>query len=44
MSCMPQAYKDKIDFINPKTMDEVTMHTMMCFTKFKWSSENIKTR
>jgi hypothetical protein len=42
MSCLPQAYKDKIEFLNPKTMDEVIRHAKLCFTQFKQRSEKYK--
>jgi hypothetical protein len=38
MSCLPQAYKDKIEFLNPKTMDEVIRHAKLCYTQFKQRS------
>jgi hypothetical protein len=43
MSCFPQVYKDKIEFLNPKTMDEVIRHAKLCFTQFKQRTENAKT-
>jgi len=35
MSIFPQAYKYKIESLNPKTMDEVIRHAKLCFTQFK---------
>jgi hypothetical protein len=35
MSCLPQAYKDKIKFLNSKTRDEVIRNVKLCFTQFK---------
>jgi hypothetical protein len=43
MSCLPQAYKDKIEFINPNMMDEVIRHTKLCYNQFKQRYENTKT-
>jgi hypothetical protein len=43
MSCLPQAYKDKIEFLNPKTMDEIIRHAKLCYTQFKQRYENTKT-
>ena len=42
MSCLPQAYEDKIEFLNPKTMDEVIRHAKLCFTQFKQRFKNKK--
>jgi hypothetical protein len=42
ISCLPQAYKDKIEFLNPKTMDEIIRHTKLCYTNFKQRYENTK--
>jgi hypothetical protein len=43
MSFFPQAYKEKNEFLNPKSMDEVIRHDKLCFTQFKQRSENTKT-
>jgi len=42
MRFMPQVYIDKIEFLNPKTMDEVIRHTKLCFIQFKKRFENTK--
>ena len=31
LSCLPQAYKDIIEFDNPKTLDEVLRKARLCF-------------
>jgi hypothetical protein len=43
MSFLPQVYKDKIAFLNPKTMDEEIRCAKLCFTQFKQRFERKKT-
>jgi hypothetical protein len=43
MSFLSQFYKDKIEFLNPKKMDEVIIHAKLCYTQFKKRYENTKT-
>ena len=42
MSCLPQAYTDKIEFLNLETMDEVIRHAKLCFTQFKQRTKYAK--
>ena len=35
MSCLIQACKDKNEFLNPKTMDEVIRNAILLFSQFK---------
>jgi len=43
MSFLPKSYKDKIEVLNPKTMDELIRNSNLCYTKFQQRSENTKT-
>ena len=36
-------YKDKIDLLNDKTMEDVIRQTTFCYTQFKQTHENTKT-
>ena len=42
MICFPTVYKEKIEFLNLETMDEVIRHAKLCFNQFKERSENTK--
>jgi hypothetical protein len=42
MICFPTVYKDKIEFLNLETMDEVIRHAKLYFNQFKERSENTK--
>ena len=35
LSCLPQAYKDRIEFDNPKTLDEVLRKAQLCYEQYK---------
>ena len=35
LSCLPQSYKDWIEFDNPKTLDEMLRKSRLCFEKYK---------
>ena len=35
LSCLPQSYKDRIEFENPKTLDEVFRKERLCFEQYK---------
>jgi hypothetical protein len=35
MICLPKSYRDKIEFLNPKIMDEIIRHPKLCYTQFK---------
>ena len=40
MSFFSQGYKEKNEFLNPNTMDEVIRHVELCFTQFKQRTKN----
>ena len=35
LSCLSQAYKDRIEFDNPNTLDEVLIKERLCFEQYK---------
>jgi hypothetical protein len=35
LSCLPQSYKDRIEFDNPKTLSEVFRKARMCYDQYK---------
>jgi len=35
LSCLPQSYKEKIEFDNPKTLSEVFIKAKMCYDQYK---------
>lgn len=43
MSCLPQNYRDKMEFANPKTMEEAIREKKLCYTQFKQRIELNKT-
>ena len=43
MRCLPQSYKDKFQFLNANTMDEIIRHTNLCYSEFKKRCESTKT-
>jgi hypothetical protein len=42
LSCLPQSYKDIIEFDNPKTLNEVLRKERICYEQYKQRSENPK--
>jgi hypothetical protein len=39
LSCLPQSYKDIIEFDNPKSLNEVFRKARMCYEQYKQRSE-----
>jgi hypothetical protein len=39
LSCLPQSYKDKIEFDNPKSLSEVFRKARMCYDQYKQPSK-----
>lgn len=35
MSCLPQNYRDNMEFANPKNMEESIRQEILCHTQFK---------
>jgi hypothetical protein len=35
LSCLPQSYKDRIEFDNPKSLSEVFRKERMCYDQYK---------
>jgi hypothetical protein len=42
LSCLPYSYKDKIEFDNSKSLNEVFRKAKMCYEQYKQRSENPK--
>jgi hypothetical protein len=42
LRCLPQSYKDKIEFDNPKSLNEVFRKARMCYDQYKQRYENPK--
>ena len=43
LSCLPQSYKDIIEFDNPKSLSEVFRKAWMCYNQYKQQAEFPKT-
>lgn len=43
MSCLPQNYRDKVEFANPKTMEEAIRQEKLRYTQFKQMTKLNKT-
>ena len=43
LSCLPQAYKDRIEFDNPKSLDEVLRKSRLCYEQYKLRGDLTKT-
>ena len=43
MNYLPQNYRDKLEFENPKTMEEVIMQEKLCYAQFKQRADLNKT-
>ena len=39
LGCLPQSYKDKIEFYNPKSLSEVFRKAQMCYDQYKQRSK-----
>jgi hypothetical protein len=42
LSCLPASYKDRIEFDNPKTLEEAMRKDKLCFEQYKTRNENAK--
>ena len=42
LSCLPQVYKDRIEFDNPKSLDEVLRKARLCYEQYKQRSDPTK--
>ena len=42
LKCLPAVYKEKIEFDNPKTMDEAVRKARLCYHQFKGKGEHGK--
>ena len=42
LNCLPIVYKEKIEFDNPKTMDEAVRKARLCYQQFKGKGEHGK--
>jgi hypothetical protein len=42
LSCLPSSYKDRIEFDNPKTLEETMRKAKLCFEQYKNRNENSK--
>ena len=42
LSCLPQSYKDRIEFDNPKTLNEVLRKARLCFEQYKQRNDIFK--
>ena len=42
LNYLPAVYKEKIEFDNPKTMDEVVRKSRLCYQQFKGRGEHGK--
>jgi len=42
LSCLPTSYKDRIEFDNPKTLEEAMRKSKLCFEQYKTRNENSK--
>ena len=42
LNCLPTMYKQKIEFDNPKTMDEAVRKARLCYQQFKGKAEQGK--
>lgn len=43
LSCLPQAYKDRIEFDNPKTLDEALRKARLCYEQYKQRNDSFRT-
>ena len=43
LSCLPQSYRDKIEFDNPKSLSEAFRKARMCYDQYKQRVEFPKT-
>ena len=42
LNCLPAVYREKIEFDNPKTMDEAVRKARLCYQQFKGKGEHGK--